>query len=141
MPFMEKRRLGRFRCSARLLRGGNIGGHLSSGSIYARAHPAYHHSQGEKREDDEIASWRLTLLALWAVNMTLANATEELRGEVALESYHVGHLLLPRHYKAPDGEIFVLLLWPIKFEGDRCILLALMRTGNGASMNTNRWEE
>lgn len=60
-----------------------------------------------------------------------ANTTEELHGEIALDSYHAGHLLLPYHYKVAEREIFVLLLWPFKFARDRCIGLGLVPTGNG----------
>ncbi|RYO90239.1 hypothetical protein DL764_008476 [Monosporascus ibericus] len=110
---------GMLQCSVRLLHGGKLGKLLfGEKSIYGKPHPAYHRGLGDRQLHDRIANWRLTIPAGWAVEPGKAAVSTELEGEIALDDFS--------HPK--EQEVSVLLLWPFKFQGDRCIGLGLVRT-------------
>ncbi|KAH7072319.1 heterokaryon incompatibility protein-domain-containing protein [Paraphoma chrysanthemicola] len=126
---------GLLRCSVRLLHGGKIAQLLrGQQSIYGAAHPAYHRGLGGMQLDHWITNWRLTVPAEWAVeadNGTDSPPPTEVEGEITLDDFSVAHLLSTKQPFAVEKEISVLLLWPFKFNKDRCIGIGLVREETG----------
>jgi hypothetical protein len=85
--------------------------------------------------NDRITNWKLTIPVKWAVEPSKAaesTGPTELEGEIAPDVFFLANQLSskkPPHLEGQD--VSVLLLWPFKFQGDRCIGLGLVRTDAG----------
>ena len=107
---------------------------MAQPGVYSGPHPAFHRGRGDV-DYGRLNTWHLRIPAFWAKDNNGSPATEgkeseisEIKAEIALDRYHLGHLVRPlRNYEIED--IVVLPLWPFQFLNERCLGLGLIPTG------------